>query len=438
MPDVIASFGRLVDRQVASGHQRRALRLLRLAYASFGAYQKHFPDKRLARSRQMMATLSMNYIRRPLAHPERAAIVNFFCPCQLLLAMDISSQVAEGMSCYITGAKAQRGFLDEARDAGAPETLCSYHRILTGMALSDTLPRPRFLANTTLVCDANTITFRLLAEHYQVPHFTFDVPDTQGADELAYLTGQMRDFRRFVEEAMGERLDEGRLSEVIARSNETLALYRRYLDILPDIMLPNDQTSEMYTVLASHLLLGSAGSLAYFRQLLADAQAAPRTADLPPDRRPRRIFWAHVIPYYQKPVREFFAPNEDGTLANQLLCSDMTLDALDGFDAADPYGSMARRLLEDAFNGPAERRARNVVEWACRLKADGIVYFCHWGCRNTAGSARVVADLAAAADIPLLVLDGDGCDPDNTSDGQVATRLQAFEELIDAHREAVS
>lgn len=434
MSQIIDKFGRLVDRQVSTGHPKRALRLLRLAYASFGTYQKHFPSKQLAPSRQMMATLSMNYIRTPLAHPERTAIVNFFMPCQMLHAMNIHSQVAEGMSCYITGASAQQAFLEQAGAQGAPETLCSYHRILTGMALSDTLPAPRFIANTSLVCDANTVTFRVLAEHYGVPHFTIDVPNSAGPDELAYVTRQMVELKGFIEDAMHERLDEDKLKASMALSNKSLATYRRYLDLLGDIALKNDQTSEMYTVLASHLMLGTPQSDAFFTQLEADAKAAPRTAGLPAGKRPRRILWAHVIPYYQKPVRDFFAPNPDGTYDNQLLCCDMTIDALDDLDPERPYESMARRLLTDSFNGPAERRCGRIIEYARKLNAEGIIYFCHWGCRNTAGAAPLMSDLADEAGIPLLVLDGDGCDPGNTSDGQVATRLEAFAELIDAQR----
>ena len=37
-----------------------------------------------------------------------------------------------------------------------------------------------------------------------------------------------------------------------------------------------------------------------------------------------------------------------------------------------------------------------------------------------------------------MILDGDGCNPANTSDGQVSTRLQAFEEMLEENREGKS
>ena len=94
--------------------------------------------------------------------------------------------------------------------------------------------------------------------------------------------------------------------------------------------------------------------------------------------------------------------------------------------------------MSSSFNGSAERRIGRIIEYAKRLDSEGIVYFCHWGCRSTSGAVRLMTDAAADAGIPLLVLDGDGCDAANTSDGQVATRLQAFAELIDAQRKAVA
>ena len=34
-----------------------------------------------------------------------------------------------------------------------------------------------------------------------------------------------------------------------------------------------------------------------------------------------------------------------------------------------------------------------------------------------------------------MILDGDGCNPANTSDGQVSTRLQAFVEMLEENRD---
>lgn len=40
-----------------------------------------------------------------------------------------------------------------------------------------------------------------------------------------------------------------------------------------------------------------------------------------------------------------------------------------------------------------------------------------------------------SAGLPTMILDGDGCNPANTSDGQVSTRLQAFVEMLEEGKE---
>lgn len=68
--------------------------------------------------------------------------------------------------------------------------------------------------------------------------------------------------------------------------------------------------------------------------------------------------------------------------------------------------------------------------------------------RQTAGSflrigaAREPSELPALiknslenAGLPTMVLDGDGCNPANSSDGQVSTRLQAYLEMLSEGKE---
>ena len=109
----------------------------------------------------------------------------------------------------------------------------------------------------------------------------------------------------------------------------------------------------------------------------------------------------------------------------------MTMDADLLPDPDHPYESMASRLVYSSFNGGAARRAERAAELARLLRADGAVYFCHWGCKQTSGAAQLVKARLEAAGFPTLVLDGDGCDSGNVNDGQMVTRLQAFLELLE-------
>ncbi|MCC8023001.1 MAG: 2-hydroxyacyl-CoA dehydratase family protein, partial [Clostridiales bacterium] len=378
------------------------------------------PDRRLRPARRYAAVMSMDSVLGPLRRPERSAVVNIFLPCEILHAMDIRPQIAEGVSCYTAGAGSEQAFVAAAHEAGVPESLCSYHKILTGAALSGVLPKPRFIANTTMACDANLNTFRLLAEHYQVPHFVIDCPYDAGEESVRYVADQLREMTAGIEDVMGMRCDAARLRESVACARRSQEQYREMLARLPEKYFVNELTSEMYTLFAAHVLLGSPEAEEYFRLLNRDCAAAPD------DPGGNRLLWVHSMPYWQDSLRELLNCSEK----NQLLCSDMTFDALAELDEDKPYESMARRIVYNTFNGAFERRAETVLERARALRANGIVYFCHWGCRATLGGVRIMQDMAREAGIPLLVLDGDGCDRKNINDGQMLTRMEAFLELL--------
>lgn len=86
--------------------------------------------------------------------------------------------------------------------------------------------RLNFIVNTSLVCDANNLTFRELADHYGIPRFYVDVPPEQSEDGVAFVADQLRELKKFLEDQTGKHLDEDRLKGVVARSKRTMDLLR--------------------------------------------------------------------------------------------------------------------------------------------------------------------------------------------------------------------
>jgi len=168
------------------------------------------------------------------------------------------------------------------------------------------------------------------------------------------------------------------------------------------------------------VLLGKQEVAKYMATLAADL------ARLPEGRRGPRLFWVHVLPNVNAPLRQLLDYN--GNV--EIVGCDLNTAVLIDVDPAKPYESMARRILESSFNGMIENRVENSYRYACRLNADGIVYFCHWGCRHTLGGSQYAKDYFEQRGMPTLVLDGDGCDRGCSGDGRAAVRLQAFLEQL--------
>jgi hypothetical protein len=146
----------------------------------------------------------------------------------------------------------------------------------------------------------------------------------------------------------------------------------------------------------------------------------------------KRILWVHTLPFWQNSVARMFALDAP----YQLLGSDLSFDFLneeDDLDERAPFESMARKLLRNSVGGSAVKRTRRVLDLAKRLHADGVVWFCQWGCKQTLGAANLAKQILEQQGFPVLVLDGDACDKQNINDGQMATKLQAFFEMLGGH-----
>lgn len=418
---IVKKFGETVGNNITAQPQK-AFSLLNAGYTVSGLVTKYFPDQRLLPHQKYATAVCNDIIHKPLRNPQSSAVVNLFFPCGLLQTMGITPQFVEGLSGYLNGAYTERAFIDFAENYGIPKTYCSYHKTLLGAALSDVLPKSRFIVNTTLVCDANTLTFRTLADHWKVPHFTIDVPTEYSDETVKYVADQFRKTSEFMEDVMGKKLDHEKLKAVLRSENRSLNYYSNYFQELPGKFLSNNLTSEMYKLFFTHILLGTDQAEHYFKQLLDDVRNAPQSNG------EIRILWAHTLPYWQDSIKNVL----NFSRRYQLLCCDLNFDSLIYIDEDHPYESMARKLLLNTMCGPTKKRADKLLEMANLLRADGMVYFNHWGCKRTLGSAELIKDMLEAADIPVLILDGDGCDRDNINDGQMSTRLQAFLEILEA------
>ena len=419
MADLVQKYGRMVDGRIGQ-HPVAARRMLLFGYYAKRLQLKHFPLKGLSPARNDLAVTSMNAVINPLRHPESSALVSIFTPCEILHAAGIHPMLAEAMSSYINGTKAEKGFLDVAQAAGLPDTFCSYHRVLLGAILSDVIPKPRFILNTSLVCDANCLTFRKAAEHWQLPQFYLDIPYEQDEDSVQYVAEQLQEFTSFLSDVTGIRISETKLRDHVAMADRSMQALSRAQRLKKGKYLSNDLTDEMYEVFANHVLLGMPEVERFAMQLEKDMELAQPTKGV-------RILWMHVIPYYQEDLRAMYNFGD----RCQIIACDMNYDEYCSMDPEKPYHSMAKRLVYNAFNGPAQRRIQRSLDMCRELEADGVVYFCHWGCKQTLASAQVAKKTLEEAGYPTLILDGDGCDSGNMSNGQILTRMEAFLEMLE-------
>ncbi|MDO4620618.1 MAG: 2-hydroxyacyl-CoA dehydratase family protein [Lachnospiraceae bacterium] len=423
MNERIEKLGAAISAQTDKNPDRAA-QMLSLTYRALGTGAKHFPPKKLTASRSYLQAYTADLLAGMLRDPSHSAVVNIFMPSEIFSALDMPITAPEALAAYVVNTACERVFIEKAEEQGAPETYCSYHKVLTGMAEAGVMKAPAMIANTALACDANQLSFRRLAELWKVPHVLIDVPLHVDEDAVDYVAAELRGLAHVAEECAGKKLDPDRLRQCVARSDAQLRNYRKYLQRRPSVHLPEALTPELLNAVCNHLYLGTEEGLNYSRLLLEDVAKAPARG---PE---RHILWMHVLPNWQTSVKEIFQGEDNHRV--EIVGCDLAYSSLTRMDPDKPYESMARRLVYDSFNGPGSRRIEATLQLARKMKVDGILIFCQWGCKQTQGLAYTAKRAFEAEGFPTLVLDGDACDRTNSGSGQLVTRANAFVEQLEA------
>mgnify|MGYP000464761362 CR=1 FL=1 len=251
----------------------------------------------------------------------------------------------EALSCFIAGTKCEQIFLRKTEEEGFPETMCSYHRVFLGAALTGILPAPKCMIYTNLACDGNMMTFPYLKQTYELPGFYIDVPYEKNQDSVRYVAGQLRELKRFLEEVTGKKIPEEAVQKAVSNSRKAAVNYQRQLALRKDHDPVSSMTNELYAIFMCHLLAGSETSLKYTELLLEDVKNAPKGDGL-------HVLWMHIMPFLQQPVKEAF--NYSKTM--HISACDFVADGFREMQADDPYEAMAEKMVHCIYNGSVSER----------------------------------------------------------------------------------
>lgn len=420
MNNLIELFGNHIYK-TAPTNPLSARKKLCFAFSTAGLMCKYFPTKKLLPSHQFMQWAAADSAITPLKTGKNSAIVSLYLPCEILHSMGISTLFPEALACYLAAARSEQIFIDTAEQNFVSQTMCSYHKAFIGMVETGVLPKPDFIINTTLACDANHLSFRRAAEHYNVPQYMIDVPYNYSSGAVDYVAEQIKDMVTFIEK-QGYTFDESKLIETVEKSKQTLKNFNDILTLRATRSLSDEMTSQMLSVFATHVMLGTDNALKYSKDLKTELAAVPE------GKKGVRLLWVHTLPYWQDALRDLI----NFTDRCEIVACDMVMDAMYcNLEETDPYRFMADRLVRNTVNGKGTNRINATLELAKKLDADGIVWYCHWGCKQTAGLSNIAKSTFEANGFPTLILDGDGCNWNNVNDGQTVTRTEAFLELLE-------
>ena len=417
--DYVKAYGELIKKTAAS-HPVAARRLIYAGLLEEQLRMKLRPKKEMPQALRMLNYMSLNKVYKAIRHPENSCWTNIFAPVEIMQCFGLDCVSMECLSSFMSGFMIEDFLIDTAESEGIASTLCSYHKGFIGGADSGIFPPPPLSVTTSMVCDGNINTFRHVQQTKGVPSFVIDVPNENSAYAMEYVTGQLRELISMLEELTGKKMDMGQLSHRIEMENESKQCYMDFLKEEKHRFYPKTLTLEMYLLFATHLDVGSVDSLRFFQLLKEDVKKYP-------ERSGPNIFWVHLMPFYQETLQKYI--NYRSEYFIQAI--DMNLDYMERLDPAHPLESLARKMLDNIYNGPYERKTEKIAELVKMMESDAVIHFCHWGCKQSSGGAMLLREKMQEAGIPMLILDGDAMDRRNSHDGQIRTRLEAFLEMLD-------
>ena len=288
---------------------------------------------------------------------------------------------------------------------------------------SGVVPSPKMLIYTNLACDANMTSFPDIIGRYKIPNFFIEVPYERSEDAVGYVAGQLQEMVTFISDISGKKISDSMLRKAVQRSHRTSEYYLEHLKYQANHALKGDIACELYGVFTGHIMLGTKKAEIYCRRILSEIKKAKGNDAI-------RLVWLHMIPFLQPSVNKFLSYTDKA----RVTACDLVYDSMLHIDPSKPYDAMARRMVYSCYNGDYKWRVQRALEAAKLTKADGIVVFAHWGCKSTFGASALFKRTFEEAGFQTLILDGDGGDPANCSDGQMATRFGAFIEMLEDRR----
>ena len=413
----VDKFGEMI-MDAAVSNPSKARKLIAMG-CTIQILTNYIPSPKNAPCKRYGSRVVAKVLRDSIACPEKTAMVSIFVPCEPLAAAGITPFSVEALSGFATGTHSEQIFLKKTEEMGEPPTLCSFHRVLHGAMEMDVVPKPTMLIYTNLACDANMIGFPYMIDRFKIPNFFIEVPYERSEESVHFVASQLKEMVKFVEDISKKKIQPDVLKEAVASGQRSAKYYLESLKYQKDHALRGPVESEMYGVFSGHIMMGQKEAEIYMKKTLENIKKAKGDDAV-------RLVWMHMLPYVQPSiVKNVSVPNRARVTALDLVYDSMML-----VDSDDPYYTMAYRMVYSVYNGDYKWRAERTLKALKETGAEGVVIFEHWGCKTTFGAGHLYEEAFAKEGYPTLLLNGDGANPANCNDGQMATRLEAFIEML--------
>ena len=400
---------------------------------------------RFKKHRKMKDILTVYYMEAKSARVSgrKVAWITSGGPVEPLIAMDVIPVYPENHGAMIGASKMGTGLCETSEVMGYSSDLCSYARSDIACATVNGgpiggLPRPDMLVCCNNICGTVLKWYEVQARYFNVPLFIFDTPfcHTGFSEEVRrYVRRQLDEYVLFLEEACGRKMDHGRLSNVGKLSLEAQRLWQAVLDTTVNRPAPMSAFDAFYHLALIVTLRGTREAVDYYRRLLERMKdrVAKGIGAIPDEK--YRLLWDNIPVWHRtRWLSEKFASH------NACLVADTYTSAWCGsmkyIDENNFFDSMAEAYTRIYLNIGVDEMARTVIAMVDKYDVDGIVMHSNRSCKPySLGQYDIAKVVEKERGIPSLIIEADMVDDRSFSESQVATRIDAFMEMIKAKKQ---
>lgn len=355
-----------------------------------------------------------------------------FVPTELVYGLGAVPFLPEVWS----GFAAAFGLSDKAISAsealGYSQDLCSFHRCNLGLEQMKLLPEPSAVIVSSHLCDGGKSSLYYHSRAARCPFYVLDVPYSSTPEAQSWLCQQIKNLvAELTRNVPGLSADF--MKGAIENSNRARRSYLNMCKLRKHSPSPWPGSEALNYVAVFLSSWGSPWLSAFYEELRSclERNISERRFCVPNER--HRLLWLNLRPYYETGIFDFLEKRSQVSIAFEEY-SYLYWQELDANRWAE---SLARKMLSNFGWGPIERKLEALWSMIKEYRVDGVVQFAQWGCRQSNGSARILAEFLREKGIPFLELDGDGVDPRNSGFAQTLTRLNAFLEVLDSKRQSL-
>ncbi len=249
---------------------------------------------------------------------------------------------------------------------------------------------------------------------------------------MSYLTNELAEMIRFLEQQSGRKMDMKHLREVVANADRQIQLYREINELRKAIPSPFNPLGFLQLISVGYLFSGQHEATEYLQTLRDELHADVEARKGAVAQEHFRIMTLFTPPMYLMGFLEKISQQYGAVSVTEPFFCNWAEGSL---DPDKPLESIAKKsFMQPVMNmfGPVGDDAiRQVTDSARDYKVDGAIYYADVGCRQGCAMIKTFKDALNDIDIPVLTVDCDVVDPSVTSEDEIREKLERFFELLE-------